>query len=161
MKHLRIFLLWALLLGSAPLALGQRSSSKPDTKKDQDKREEIRERDDSEDEEDEGEELFSTRPQHNSQDDRTPDPRNRSKNMASADVGESEAFSASEEIAESFGITDPQDQKELLKACRKYFRAKELLDSEFADKKNGQYLKKHEILEREYSRELSRILPQG
>ena len=92
---------------------------------------------------------------------RTPDPRNRSKNMVASDVYEALAVSASEEFAKDFGITDAKDRNQLLRACRKYYRAKELLDAQFADKKSGAYLKKSEVLEREYSKELRRVLPES
>jgi hypothetical protein len=167
MKHFRIFLFWALITGSTSVALGQQSKPGSDREKGSDRREKVQEtkKSDSEndpadaDDEDDSEHRMAAL--RNGGNGRAPDPRNRSKNMVASDVYEALAVSASEEFAEDFGITDAKDRDELLRACRKYYRAKELLDAQFADKESGPYLKKSEVLEREYSKELRRVLPES
>ena len=166
MKHFRILLIWALWMGSTALALGQQS--KPRADKDQDAtRQEMKEskRDlelsDADDEDDEDDLEYNLAAADNTRSGRTPDSRNRSKGMVAADTYEAQAVLASEAFAKDFGITDAKDREELLRACRKYYRAKELLDAQFADKEGGPYLKKAEVLEREYSKELRRVLPES
>lgn len=79
---------------------------------------------------------------------RTPDSRNRSKSMVSTDTCEAGAVIASEAFAKDYGITDARDRDELL-------------DAQFSDRKSEQYQKKAEVLEREYSKELRRVLPES
>lgn len=169
MKHFCHLLFWALLMGSPSLLLGQQSKSRADQDKDarrleakESKRDlepsQAEEEDDKDDEDDSAYSLTAVSKGGNG---RRPDVRNRSKSMVSADANEAEAVDASEAFARDFGITDPKDRDELLKACRKYYRAKELLDAQFTDRNSQTYRKKAEILEREYSRELRRVLPES
>lgn len=92
---------------------------------------------------------------------RAPSSLNRSTDLVATDVIEDQAEYTSNQFAEFFDIVDAKDQDQLLKACRKYFRAKELLDAQFSDKDSELYQKKAEILEREYSRELRQVLPES
>lgn len=166
MKLVRIFLFWALLLGSPCLVLGQQSKDRADKENKatrQEKKESKRDREpsdsDADDDDDDSEYLLSGPNQGGNG--RRPDAKNRNKNLLSTDSYEAEAVSASEAFASDYGITDAKERNELLKACRKYYRAKELLDAQFTDRESEPYRKKAEILEREYSKELRRVLPES
>ena len=169
MKHLCHLLFWALLMGSPSLLLGQQSNSRAGQVKDarrlegkESKRDlEPSQAEGEDDKDDEDDSAYSLVAASNGGNGRRPDVRIRSKNMVSTDTNEAEAVNASEAFARDFGITDPKDRDELLKACRKYYRAKELLDAQFTDRNSETYRKKAEILEREYSRELRRVLPES
>ena len=166
MKHFCHLLFWALLIGSPTLVLGQQSKSRADKGKDaprqethvSDRASNLTGADDEEDNDDSEYRVTAAAQGGNG---RRPDARNRSKGMVSADTNEAEAVNASQALASDYGITDPKDRDELLKACRKYYRAKELLDAQFTDRNSETYRKKAEILEREYSRELRRVLPES
>ena len=75
----------------------------------------------------------------------------------------------SERIALAYGLEDKVSQNKLLKACRKYYKARELLEADYGaglenkqDKKNQKKLRQRtNILEREFGKELRRILPES
>ena len=68
---------------------------------------------------------------------------------------------ASMTLVETYGISDAKDRKEVRKACLKYFRARALLDAQFGDKTSADYQKRSQVLEREYGKELRKVLPQS
>lgn len=139
MKQLRLFLVWTLFLAHAPMALGQQTVENGDAG--------------------ESDPLILAESEDGSN--RAPSSLNRSTDLVATDVIEDQAEYTSNQFAEFFDIVDAKDQDQLLKACRKYFRAKELLDAQFSDKDSELYEKKAEILEREYSRELRQVLPES
>lgn len=181
MKLIRIFLLWSLLLGFAPLVIGQQSKEKDRKERDDSKRDnrwsedesdrknndsDKKDEKDDEDErggpwEDEGDEdddafeMAESRQRGN----RAPDWRKRGKDMVAGDLVENQALAARDEMVQHHGIRKPKDRDDLLSACRKYYRAKELLDAQYANKESEDYRKKAQVLEREYSRELRQVLP--
>ncbi len=177
MKLMRIFLIWALLLGCTPLVLGQQTKEidgkeKADSKRDKRWRDNDPDRknnssDTDEEKEDEREdddnddsgtfEMAEAREPGS----RAPDARKRGKEMVAGDMVETKALETRDEIAENYGIRKPKDMDELLNACRKYYRAKELLDAQFTNKESEEYRKKAQVLEREYSRELRQVLPES
>lgn len=163
MKHFRILLIWALWMGSTALVVGQQANPRAEREKDTNRQEkkETQKESDRDDADDDDDAEYGMAAVSNQENGRRPDSRNRSKAMVSADTYEAEAVTASEAFAKDFGITDARDRDELLKACRKYYRAKELLDAQFTDRKSEQYRKKAEVLEREYSKELRRVLPES
>jgi hypothetical protein len=181
MKLIRFFLLWSLLLGVAPLAIGQQSKEKDrkernDSKRDnrwsedesdrtnnasdqKDKKEEEDQRGgqwkEDGDEDAEAFEMADSRERGS----RAPNSRNRAKKVMAGDPVETQALAARDNLAENHGIRKPKDRDDLLSACRKYYRAKELLDAQYPNKDREDYRKKAQVLEREYSRELRQVLP--
>lgn len=181
MKLMRIFLLWSLLLGFAPLAIGQQSKEKDrkernDSKRDnrwneddsdrknnasgkkdekEDEAERGGQREDDGDEDDETFEMADSRERGG----RAPTARNREKKVMAGDPVETQALAARDAMVQHHGIRKPKDRDDLLSACRKYYRAKELLDAQYANKESEDYRKKAQVLEREYSRELRQVLP--
>ena len=75
----------------------------------------------------------------------------------------------SERIAIAYGLEDKESQKKLLEACRKYYKARELIEADYGaglenkqDKKKQKKLRQRaNILEREFGKELRRILPES
>ena len=71
-----------------------------------------------------------------------------------------EALRERDRLAHDFQIRDSEKKKALLKACRKYFKARELLVREHRGKGQKAYEIREKELQAEYSRELQQILPQ-
>lgn len=72
-----------------------------------------------------------------------------------------QASIASAKLTESFDIRDLKKRKELQKACRKYYRARALLRKQYPDSTSREYIKRFRILDRAYSKELQKVLPQA
>lgn len=76
-------------------------------------------------------------------------------------VVELEALRERDRLAKAYQIRDSKKKQALLKACRKYFKARELLVSEHRGKGRKAFEGREKELQSEYSRELRDILPQS
>lgn len=164
MKLMRIFLILALLLGGTPMLSGQQSDAKDrqeraDSRRNSDAN--SSEKDERQDDDALADSDTFEMAESLENGSRAPNAHNRGKDLVATDIVEAKALTARDEMAEHYGIRNPKDLNDLFSACRKYYRAKELLDAQYPNKESEDYRKKAQVLEREYSRELWQVLPES